>query len=170
MRKRRLIVLGCIVALAAAIGIPVALATGDESPKLNMSTDENTLTHNDPDPSTDPQEEWAHFNQAGQEGDQQALKQAAEEMRQEMLSRDTPEQREAAEATKQELNLPPNTETYIPSNIPQDVIDRCRAELASGEPEVLCELEVLNSEGKVRTGAFTAQEQNDILDQEGINR
>ena len=159
MNKRKRMAL--VASITAVLCVPAAFAIAHAA-EGNGANDVNTATHDDPDSATDPQQEYEALNKAQGEGNAAAEKSATEAMRDEILSRVTPEQRETAEATAQQPSVPASTHTYIPPSMPKAVVERCEAEIKERE-EPLCELIVLHAEGKVRSGAFTLQEQNEAL-------
>lgn len=159
MTKRKRMAL--VASITAVLCVPAVFAIAHAA-EGNGANDVNTATHDDPDPATDPRQEYEALNKAQDEGNAAAEKSATEAMRDEILSRVTPEQREAAEATAQQPHVPAGTHTYIPPSMPKAVVERCEAEIKERE-EPLCELIVLHAEGKVRSGAFTLQEQSEAL-------
>jgi hypothetical protein len=158
MKKRTSILLGSLVALLCVpIGFAVAQSTLTE-PDVPVAE-----TNEDPDPSTDPVQELDALNKAVQAGDAAAEAQAAEAMRQEILSRSSQTDREAAESAPPEEEVPPGTITYLAPSMPDEVVSQCEENIAKGEEDELCELIVLRNEGKIRSGAFTAEQQSATL-------
>ena len=162
MKKRtRVVLLGCLAALLCIpAGFAIAQATMDEPPEIPFYE-----RHEDPDPSTNAPEEAEAMNQAHEEGNVKAEEEAAEAVRQEILSRDSEADREAAENAPPQAEVPPGTKTYIPQSLPKVAVERCEEKLANGKevPDPLCELIVLHEEGKVRAGAFSAEQQATAL-------
>ncbi len=158
MKKRTSVLLGC---LAALLCLPIGFAIAQTAmPEQDISVAE---THKDPDPSTDPVQELNALHRAAQAGDKAAEAQAAVAVRQEILSRLSQADREAAESAPPEPVVPPGTKTYLAPSMPDEVVSRCEEEIKNGGGSELCELIVLRDEGKVRSGAFTPEQQNAAL-------
>lgn len=125
-----------------------------------------TETHEDPDPSTDPVKELQALEAAQRDGNPTSEAEAAEAIRQEILSRSSQEDREAAESAPPEVSVPPGTKSYLAPSMPEEVVSRCEAEIAKGdEGNELCELIVLRAEGKIRSGAFSPEQQRAALEE-----
>ena len=99
---------------------------------------------------------------AAQSGNEAAEANAVEALRQEILSRASQGNREAAESAPPEVDLPPGTKTYVAPSMPDEVVSSCEENLEEAEDE-LCELIVLRDEGKIRSGAFTPEQQSAAL-------
>jgi hypothetical protein len=159
LKKRTSLLLGCLVAvLCLPVGFAIAQSTVAEPEGPPVAE-----THEDPDPSTEPAQELKALEKAHQEGNEAAEAEAAEAVRQEILSRDSQEEREAAEAAPPAPEVPPGTESYLPPTVPQEIVSHCEETLASGAEDQLCELVVLHAEGKIRSGAFSSEEQHAVL-------
>lgn len=124
-------------------------------------------THEDPNPSTDPVQELQALNRAHNEGNKAAEAEAAEAVRQEILSRDDQAEREAAESAPPAPEVPAGTKSYLPPSVPQTIVSHCEETLAEGNTDELCELVVLHAEGKIRSGAFSPEQQSTILAEHG---
>jgi hypothetical protein len=158
MKKRTSVLLGGFVALLC---IPIGFAVAQTAiPEQDLSVAE---MHKDPDPSTDPVQELNALHKAAQEGDKAAEARAAASMRQEILSRLSQPDREAAESAPPEPVVPPGTKTYLAPSMPDEVVSRCEEEIERGSENELCEMIVLRDEGKVRSGAFTPEQQSAAL-------
>jgi hypothetical protein len=120
-------------------------------------------THEDPNPSTDPIRELQALEQADREGNAAAEAEAAEAVRQEILSRDGQTEREEAESAPPAPEVPPGTKSYVPPTVSPVIVSRCEETLAEGREDQLCELVVLHAEGKIRSGAFSPEQQSTIL-------
>lgn len=136
-----------LLAALVATALTVAILPG-QSPEVATT---------DPDPTTNPVQQYENLQRAHAEGDATAVRKAAEEMREEHLSRLPPDAREAALNAPQQPDVPADTLAYIPPSMPQEVVDKCRASRKEGA-DPLCELIVLHDEGKIRSGAFSASE------------
>ena len=85
MKRRMTFLLGCI---AAALCVPVGFAiaqsamTAPEAPATEIP-----VTHDDPDPTTDPGQQMAALNKAQAEGDTAAEAEAVAGIREEIMSR-----------------------------------------------------------------------------------
>ena len=159
MKTRTSVLVGCLVAaLCAPVGFAIAQAAMP-SPEPPVGE-----TREDPDPTTNPIELKSALERATAAGDREAEAAAAEAMRQEVLSRVPQADREAAEAAPPEPEVPAGTKTFIPDAITEETITHCRESLAGGSDEV-CELVLLHAEGKVRSGAFSAEEQAEALEE-----
>lgn len=160
MNKRTTVLLGSLVAVLC---LPIGFAIGQTAmPEQVMPAGE---THEDPDPSTDPVRQFDALNKAAQAGDEAAEVEAVEAMRQEILSRSSQEDREAAESAPPEPVVPPGTKTYLAPSMPDEVVQRCEEDIQKEAASELCQLIVLRDEGKVRAGAFTAGEQSAVLEE-----
>lgn len=120
-------------------------------------------THEDPNPSTDPAQELRALEQADQEGNEAAEAEAAEAVREEILSRDGQAEREAAEAAPPAPEVPPGTKSYVAPAVSPAIVSNCEETLGEGKEDQLCELVVLHAEGKIRAGAFSPEQQSAIL-------
>lgn len=159
MKRRTSVLIGIVVAvLCLPIGFAIAQATIAE-PELPPVAE----SHEDPDPSTDAVQEMQALQKAHDEENQAAEKQAAAAMREEILSRMSPEDRAAAEAAPPQEPVPPGTKSYVPPSIPPEAVSKCENELAKTPGLELCELIVLHAQGKIRSGAFSADQQSAAL-------
>lgn len=158
MKRRTVILLGSLVAvLCLPIGFAIAQST---LPEPDVPIGES---REDPDPATDPAQQMEALNSAIQTGDAAAEAHAIEAIRQEILSRVSRADREAAESAPPEAVVPPGTKTYLAPSMPDEVIASCEANIAKGAEDELCELLVLRDEGKIRSGAFTPEQQSAAL-------
>lgn len=159
MKKRTSLLVGCIVAVLC---LPVGFALAQSTIGLPESHPAEP-THEDPNPATDPTQELQALEQADQAGNKSAEAEAAEAVRQEILSRDDQADREAAETAPPAPEVPAGTKSYLPPTVPQAIVSHCEETLAAGNTDELCELVVLHAEGKIRSGAFSPEQQNTIL-------
>jgi len=138
-----------LVLLAALVATALAVTVlSGQSPEVATT---------DPDPTTNPVQQYENLQRAHAEGDSAAVRETAEEMREEHLSRLPPDAREAVLNAPQQPDVPADTLAYIPPSMPRAVVDKCRDSLKK-RADPLCELIVLHDEGKIRSGAFTASE------------
>jgi len=119
--------------------------------------------HLDPDPSSDPVAMGNRLKAAQDSGNTVERDRAIAEIREEILSRLAPDERVAAETAPVEAPVQEGTKAYIAPSIPSVLVDGCTEKLSEGKSDALCELIVLHSEGRLRSGAFTAEEVVDIL-------
>ena len=159
MKKRTSLLVGCI---AAVLCLPVGFAIA-QSTVGQPETHPVEPTHEDPNPATDPTQELQALEQAHQEGNAAAEAEAAEAVRQEILSRDGQAEREEAESAPPAPEVSPGTKSYLPPTLPQAIVSHCEETLAAGNEDQLCELVVLHAEGKIRSGAFSPEQQSSIL-------
>lgn len=163
MRKRTSLLIGCIVAvLCLPVGFAIAQSTVPQPESHPVEP-----THEDPNPATDPAQELQALERADQEGNKAAEAEAAEAVRQEILSRDGQAEREEAESAPPAPEVPPGTKSYVPPTVPQAIVSHCEETLAKGNQDQLCELVVLHAEGKIRSGAFSPEQQSTILAEHG---
>lgn len=149
-----------LVAFLAGLGTAKALDEKSEA-------DDPPIARADPDPSSDSVRIGDAFTRAVESGDPEAIEEAAEAVRDEWLSRLGPEQREAAENSPPEAEVPPNTYAYISEHTTQPQAERCRRRLAEGHPDPLCELIVLHSKEEIEAGPYTKQQVLALLRPEG---
>jgi hypothetical protein len=149
---------GLVALLALPIGFAVAEMAQEQRPD-----EHGEWRHLDPDPSTDPVEMGNRLKAAPESGDTAALDQVTAEIREEILSRLGPRERAAAESAPPAPSVPEGTVAYIPSSVPSVLIDECAERVSAGKATALCELAVLHAEGRVRSGAFSAEEIAEIL-------
>lgn len=165
LSSRSRIVVG---AVALFLCVPVGFGVARVAAPVNQDTDPNLVTHEDPDPSSNPKEIGQAASDAYSEGDAEGLEEAVNNMRTEIQSRMTPEQREKSQSASQQKAVPPGTAAFIPDSMPIDLVKQCEEDLKTGELKEtgdadLCRLIVLHSEGKVRSGAFSAEELHEAL-------
>jgi hypothetical protein len=147
-------VLFLAVALLVCL-IPVALATGQVPDTGEGEQSVSEL----PDPSPQLQ----RMEQAYVTGDEKAMDEAAEEVRAETLAKMPADEREAAEAAPPAPKVPPGTLAYVSPYTSDETVKKCEEILGAGREEPLCKLVVLHSEGKLRAGAFSADEVKAVL-------
>lgn len=146
--------------LLAVIVLAVSLPAGFAIAQVvdRSESDEPLPTHVDPDLSTDAVELNNAAIEAREAGDQAAYDKAIEAMHDEWLSRLSPEERQAAEASLPEPDVPDGTYAYVNETVTYDQVKGCRRLLEERGSEILCELIVLYDEDKIRSGAFTLEQ------------
>jgi hypothetical protein len=159
LKKRTSLLVGCI---AAILCLPVGFAIA-QSTVAQPESHPVEPTHEDPNPGTNPAQELSALERADKEGNPAAETEAAEAVRQEILSRDAQPEREEAEAAPPAPEVPPGTKSYVAPTVPQVIVSRCEETLAEGNTDELCELVVLHAEGKIRSGAFSPEQQSTVL-------
>src|SRR5918994_4052242 len=103
------------VALSAAVLLAQSPDIGQaESPYEEGLNQTSEIANTDPNPATDPVQQYENLQRAHAEGNSAAVREAAEEMREEMLSRLPPDEREAALNAPQQPEVPADTLAYIP--------------------------------------------------------
>jgi hypothetical protein len=152
---------GLVSLLALPMGFAVAQVAQDQP-----SSESGEALHLDPDPSSDPVAMGNRLADAQATGNSAELDQVTAEIREEIVSRLDPEERAAAESAPAEAPTPAGTEAYIAPSMPSVLIDDCAERVAEGKADALCELVVLHAEGRVRSGAFSAQQIAEILDKQ----
>ncbi len=130
-------------------------------------SEEPPITHVDPDPSTNAIEIGAAFNRAMESGDQAAIDQAADAVREEWFSRLGPEEKVGAETAPPEPDVPADTFAYLNPAINEVQISQCRRRIDEGHRDQLCGLILLFGEGKIEAGPYTKAEVEIILGQNG---
>lgn len=152
---RAVLLSGLVALLMLPVGFGVAQAVQEQPPGESL--------HLDPNPSSDPVAMGNRLKAAQTSGDTAELDRVTEEIRDEILSRLDPEERAAAESAPPEPSVPEGTVAYIPPSMPSVLIDDCAERVSDGKATALCELVVLHAEGRVRSGAFSAEEITEIL-------
>ena len=153
-RNRRLLVL--VAALLVTIAPATVLLV--QSLDSGQTTDAHEDKLNRPlETAMTPIKQYERLQRAHAEGNSAAVREAAEEMREEMLSRLPPDEREAALNAPRQPDVPADTLAYTPPSMPQETIERCKVSLKEGS-DPLCELIVLHDEGGIRSGAFSTSE------------
>lgn len=158
MKRSRAVLLGTVVAVLC---VPAAFAVAEFT-----QTDDpvNEWSHEDPDPSTDGVEALEALEAAHDSSDSQAEQEAAGALRKEIQSRQSPEERAAAEAAPEEADVPPGTVGYIADEVPDVIVEGCEQRLDKGQEDRFCELIILNAEGKARSGPYTTEQIDAVLE------
>jgi hypothetical protein len=155
---RATLLTGLVILLALPVGFAVAQVVQDQP-----SGEIGEWRHLDPDPSSDPIEMGERLRAARESGDTTELDGVLEEIHEEALSHLSPDERAAAEAAPPAPSVPEGTKAYIPPSVPSVLVDGCAKKISEGNGDALCELAVLHAEGRVRSGAFSAEEITEIL-------
>jgi len=143
-----------MVALAICL-VPAAIAIGQETDSGEAAQEVSEL------PSPSPQ--LVEMERAHARGDQEALQKVTEEVRAEILEKLPSDEREAAEKAPPAPEVPPGTLAYVSPHTSDETVKECEEMLASGREDPLCELVVMHGEGKLRAGAFSAEEVESAL-------
>lgn len=167
MKTRLKIPLLAVIALILLLTAGFAIAQAVDDPS---ESDQPRIDHVDADPSTDAIEIGDAYDRAVESGDQEAIDRAADAVRDEWLSRLEPEEREAAENSLSEVDVPAGTVAYLNDAINQGQVEQCEQMLDGGRPDELCELIVLYGEGKIEAGAYTKSEVEAVLREQGETR
>lgn len=159
MKRGRAVLVGAVVAVLC---VPAAFAVGE----LTQTDDPvNEWSHEDPDPSTDGVEALEALEDARSSSNAQTEQDAADALRKEIQSRQSPEERAAAEAAPEEADVPPGTVGYIAEEVPDVIVEGCEQRLDKGQEDRFCELIVLNAEGEARSGPYTAEQIDAALEE-----
>lgn len=159
MSRNLKVVLLAILTLAISLPAGFAVAQVIDSPEAEQAPE----TRLDPDPSSNAIAEADALRKAEESGDQEAIGKTAEAVHAEWLSRLGEDDRKAAESAPPEVQVPLGTEVYIPPSMPEQLVTQCEALLRERGQEEVCELAILHDEGKVRSGAFSAEAVKDVL-------
>lgn len=155
---RALFLTGLVALLALPVGFAVAQVVQDQS-----SGEAGEWRHLDPDPSTDPVAMGNRLAEAQASGNAAELDRVTAEIREELISHLGPEERAAAESASPEPDVPAGTVAYIAPSIVPALVDDCVEKVKEGTADALCKLVVLHSEGRVRAGAFSAEQVAEAL-------
>lgn len=161
IRVKAFLLTGLIALLALPVGFAVAQAIQGQP-----SSESGEWLHLDPDPSSDPVAMGNRLREARESGNAAELNRVLAEIHDEALSRLSPDERAAAEAAPAEVRVPEGTQAYVAPSVPSVLVDECAKRIANEKADTLCGLIVLHAEGRVRSGAFSAQEVADILDKQ----
>jgi hypothetical protein len=159
--KKRLKSIPVIAVVSLALALPTGFAIAQIADQ--PEAEEPPITRVDPDPSTDAIEIGAAYNKAVESGNQDAIDQASKAVRDEWLSRLSPEERASAESGPPNPDVPADTFAYLSPAITDVQISQCQARLDEGHQDQLCELILLFGEGKVAAGPYTKAEVKGIL-------
>lgn len=166
--KKRLKTIPLLAGIILAVSLPAGFAIAQV---MNQPEgEEPPITHLDPDPSTDAIKIGDAFTKAMESGDQGAIDQAADAVREEWFSRLGPEEKVAAENSPPEPKVPAGTYAYINDAITPAQVEACRDRLDDDHDDQLCELIVLYGEGKIEAGPYTLEEVQVILSTERKTR
>lgn len=162
---RAALLTGLVALLALPVGFAVAQVVQDQP-----SAGPSEWRHLDPDPGTDPIEMGKRLKAAEESGNEVEFNQVTAEIREEILSRLSPDERAAAESAPPAAPVPEGTKAYIAPSVSSVFVDECMRKASEERSDELCELIVLHAEGRLRSGAFSAGEVAEILGKVGGTR